>query len=58
MKERALALFFLAWVLFTPPFDLLPLGERGPWGLPLLYLYLFLAWGLVILLAYFLYRKP
>ncbi|MDM7324354.1 MAG: hypothetical protein P3W93_005045 [Thermus sp.] len=58
MKERALALFLLALALFTPPLGLFPFGERWPWGLPPLYLYLFLAWGLVILLAYFLYRKP
>ncbi|WP_243027126.1 hypothetical protein [Thermus albus] len=58
MKERALALFLLALTLFTPPLGLFPLGGKGSWGLPLLYLYLFLAWSLVILLAYLLYRKP
>ncbi|WP_298628302.1 hypothetical protein [uncultured Thermus sp.] len=58
MKERALALFLLALALFTPPLALFPLGDKGPWGLPSLYLYLYLAWGLVILLAYLLYREP
>jgi len=30
----------------------------GPWGLPSLYLYLFGAWGLVLLLAFLLFRRP
>lgn len=58
MKEKAFALFFLALGLFTMPLELFPWAPRGPWGLPSLYLYFFLVWGLVILLTYLLYRKP
>jgi hypothetical protein len=58
MKARALALFFLALFLFLLPLSLLPLPPLGPMGLPPLYLYLFGAWGLVLLLAFFLFRRP
>ncbi|WP_243030181.1 hypothetical protein [Thermus altitudinis] len=58
MKEKALALFLLALVLFTLPLELFSWGGRSLWGIPAAYLYLFLAWSLVILLAYRLYRRP
>ncbi|WP_460170802.1 hypothetical protein [Thermus sp. FJN-A] len=58
MREKALALFLLALFLFLFPLDLLLREARGPWGLPPLYLYLYGAWGLVVLLAYRLFRKP
>ncbi|GAB5602033.1 hypothetical protein FJNA_05580 [Thermus sp. FJN-A] len=53
-----MALFLLALFLFLFPLDLLLREARGPWGLPPLYLYLYGAWGLVVLLAYRLFRKP
>lgn len=53
MKAKALALF-----LFLMPLALFPLAPWGPFGLPPLYLYLFLAWGLVLFLAYWFFRKP
>jgi hypothetical protein len=56
MKAKALALFFLA--LFLMPLSLFPLAPWGPFGLPPLYLYLFLAWVLVLFLAYWFFRKP
>ncbi|WP_200874489.1 hypothetical protein [Thermus caliditerrae] len=58
MKEKALALFFLAILLFLLPLDLLFRQTEGPWGLPPLYLYLYGAWGFVVLLAYRFFRKP
>ncbi|WP_198665563.1 hypothetical protein [Thermus sediminis] len=57
MKEKAFALFLLALVLFLAPLGLFSLPPLGPWGLPSLYLYLFGAWGLAILLAYLLFRR-
>ncbi|GAA6754814.1 MAG: hypothetical protein ABWJ90_00445 [Thermus sp.] len=58
MKEKAFALFLLALFLFTLPLSLLFRGVEGPWGLPPLYLYLFGAWALVVLLAFLLFRRP
>ena len=58
MKAKALALFFLALFLFLMPLALFPLAPWGPFGLSPLYLYLFLAWGLVLFLAYRFFRKP
>ncbi|MCS6869358.1 MAG: hypothetical protein NZ846_02840 [Thermus sp.] len=58
MREKALALFFLALGLFLLPLGLLFRQAQGPWGLPPLYLYLYGAWALVILLAFLLFRRP
>jgi Na+-driven multidrug efflux pump len=58
MKEKAFTLFLLALFLFFLPLALFPLSPLGPLGLPPVYLYLFGAWGLVLLLAYLLFRKP
>lgn len=57
MKEKAFALFLLALFLFLMPLGLLFREAVGPLGLPPLYLYLFGAWGLVVLLSYLLFRK-
>lgn len=57
MKEKAFALFLLALFLFLLPLGLLFHQAAGPLGLPPLYLYLYGAWGLVVLLAYLLFRK-
>jgi Na+-driven multidrug efflux pump len=58
MKEKAFALFLLALLLFLLPLELFFPRPQGPLGLPPLYLYLFGAWGLVVLLAYLLFRRP
>ncbi|GGM96442.1 hypothetical protein GCM10007092_07570 [Thermus composti] len=57
MKARAFSLFLLGFGLFTLPLDLFP-KEPVAWGFPPLYLYLYGAWGLVILLAHRLGRRP
>ncbi|MGF1608574.1 MAG: hypothetical protein ACFCUQ_04210 [Kiloniellales bacterium] len=48
--ERSLALFLLGLLLFSPPLLSLFSAERFVAGLPLLYLYLFAGWGLLIVL--------
>lgn len=49
--KRLIGLFLLGFLLFTPPlislFDLPTLV----WGIPLLYVYLFGAWALIIFLV-------
>ena len=48
LEQRLLALFAAAWLLFNYPLLAL-LGRLGaPGGIPALYLYMFLAWGLLI----------
>ncbi len=49
--ERVLALFSLGVLLFNPP--LLKLFSTNAYllGVPLLYVYLFVSWGILILLA-------
>ncbi|ABI56021.1 hypothetical protein ACN2MM_03930 [Alkalilimnicola ehrlichii MLHE-1] len=57
--ERIVALALLAALLFNYP--LLSLFARDGWvfGLPVLYVYLFLSWLLIILLTgLVLYRRP
>jgi hypothetical protein len=48
--ERSLALFLLGLLLFSPPLLSLFSVERFVAGVPLLYLYLFAGWGLLIVL--------
>ena len=48
--EKSLALFLLGLLLFSPPLLSLFSVERVVAGIPLLYLYLFSAWGLLIAL--------
>ena len=48
--ERTLALFLLGLLLFNPPLLSLFSIDRFLADLPLLYLYLFVAWGLFIAL--------
>lgn len=50
-NERLLAAFLLGVLLFTPPFIGIFNVPRLVLGIPLLYLYCFLAWLLVIGLA-------
>lgn len=49
--DRLVALFLLGFVLFNYPFLAVFNHARLVLGVPLLYLYLFLAWGAVIALA-------
>ena len=49
--ERLTALFALGAILLTPPFLGIFNRPSMAWGIPLLYLYLFLAWGLLIAIA-------
>ncbi len=49
--ERAVATFLFACVAFSPPFLSIFGADAFVFGLPLLYFYLFAAWGLVIALV-------
>jgi hypothetical protein len=46
--ERLLALFLLGILVFTPPFLGIFNTPRLVAGIPLLYLYLFIVWGMLI----------
>jgi hypothetical protein len=46
--QRLAALFLLGCLLFNYPLLSLFTGFTSVWGIPLLYAYLFLAWGLLI----------
>ena len=48
--ERSLGLFALGLVIFNPPLLSIFSIERLPFGLPLLYLFLFAAWALLIVM--------
>ena len=50
-RDRFVALFFLGFFLFNYPFLAAFNQPRLVLGVPLLYLYLFVAWGVVIALA-------
>jgi hypothetical protein len=47
-RDRLIGLFLLALVLLNPPLLLLFGGGDSVFGLPLLYLYVFAAWLLII----------
>ena len=49
--DRLVALFLLGFALFNYPFLAIFNHARLVLGVPLLFLYLFLAWGVVIALA-------
>lgn len=49
--ERLLALFLLGIVAFTPPFLGIFNTPRLMLGIPVLYFYLFIVWGLLIALV-------
>jgi hypothetical protein len=51
LRERLIALFLLGTALFSPPLLFLFDKPIRVIGLPILYLYLFLAWGLLIALV-------
>lgn len=48
--QRLVALFVLGWLLFGYPLLSLFNAPGTVWGIPILYAYLFSAWGLLILL--------
>ncbi len=50
-SERLVALFVIAFLLFNYPLLSLFAGDTLVFGIPLLYLYLFVAWGIVIALT-------
>ena len=47
-SERLIALFIVAFLLFNYPLLSLFAGDTLVFGIPLLYLYLFVTWGVVI----------
>jgi hypothetical protein len=49
-RERLLALFLFGVLFFTPPFLSIFNSPERVFGIPFLYLYLFTAWALLILL--------
>ena len=46
--QRLVALFLLGCLLFNFPLLSLFTGDARIWGIPLVYLYLFAAWGILI----------
>jgi len=56
--QRLVALFLLGCLLFNYPLLSLFAGNTRLWGLPLLYLYVFAAWAVIIgLMALIIERK-
>jgi hypothetical protein len=55
--ELSIALFALALIVFSPPLLVIFSAPVLPGGVPLLYAYLFSAWGLVIALLALLARR-
>ena len=56
--ERSLGLFALGLVIFNPPLLSIFSIEQLPFGLPLLYLFLFAAWALLIVMMALNARSP
>lgn len=50
INQRLVAIFLLGCLLFTYPVLALFNSSQTIWGIPVLYAYLFFAWGLVIAL--------
>lgn len=46
--QRLVALFLLGCLLFNYPLLSLFTGDARVWGIPLIYVYLFAAWGVLI----------
>jgi len=46
--QRLVALFLLGCLLFNYPLLSLFTGDTRIWGIPLIYVYLFVAWGVLI----------
>lgn len=51
ISERSVALFLLGGLAFSPPLLFIFSAERSILGVPLLYLYLFVAWFVLIVLV-------
>ncbi len=51
ISERSVALFLLGALAFSPPLLFIFSAERSILGVPLLYLYLFVAWFVLIVLV-------
>lgn len=49
--ESSIATFLLGGLMFSPPILVIFGAEASIFGLPLLYLYVFAAWGLIIALV-------
>ena len=56
--ERLVALFLAGWIAFNPPILGLFGAPTTLFGLPLLYLYLFVGWALLIALAATIAERP
>lgn len=56
--ERLVALFLAGWIAFNPPILSLFGVPATVFGLPLLYLYLFALWAIVIVLAAVIVGRP
>ena len=46
--QRLVALFLLGWLLFNYPLLSLFASDSRLWGIPLVYVYLFVAWAALI----------
>jgi len=46
--QRLVALFLLGWLLFNYPVLSLFANDTRIWGIPLVYVYLFIAWAALI----------
>ena len=58
-NQRLIALFLLGWVLFNFPMLSLFNQSATLFGIPLLYVYVFAAWAVVIaLMAWIVERRP
>ncbi len=56
--QRLVALFLLGCLLFNFPLLSLFTGDIRVWGIPLIYFYVFAAWGIIIgLMAFIVERK-
>ena len=51
-REKAVAVFLLGLLLFSPPLLSMVEGQVPLSGIPLIYLYLFACWALLILLSW------
>ncbi len=56
LKERATVLPVIAFILLTPPILMVFNSAQLIWGIPVLYIYTFLIWGLLIAAGFFLTR--
>lgn len=56
--QRLVALFLLGWLLFNYPVLSLFASDTRIWGIPLVYVYLFIAWAaLIVAMALIIERR-